>query len=143
MTTGSGANAGSLANGVWGVRPMNTLDVDGGGIASLAGSQLTLPAGTYYCRINCPANRVGHNQARLVNATLGGEILRGNLAFSNVTSDNATTFSEITGQFTLGASSLLQVEHITAGSTGAPYEAGAAGTWPGDQVHLVAEFWKL
>jgi hypothetical protein len=129
------------------IRYFNTL-VNSQGLGSFNNStNISLPAGTYYCRIRVPAFRITSHQARLKNVTAGTFPLYGTSEVSSDSTGGDTTWSEITGQFTLGTQSILQVEQTLEGDTGNGLGyPGPATAWPESgtfEIYTVAEFWKI
>lgn len=133
---------GTFTQDVWQTRILNTEDNDPDGICSLSSNQITLAAGTYECKIRCPAIRVDHHQARLRNITAGTTILLGNSAYTAAGAYYAQDYSVIKGRFTIAASQVLEVQHrcgVTRGTDGfgTPANVGV------DEVYTVAEFRKV
>lgn len=133
------SNGGAFTSGSFLTRTLNTIVNNDQSLASLASNQITLPAGTYRCRILVPGFKVNQHQAQLQNVTTGAIILLG----SGSCSDSATssqTNSEITGKFTLSVSTVLLVQHkcaLTNGTNG----FGVAGNLT-TEVFTVVEIWK-
>jgi hypothetical protein len=129
------------------IRHFNTL-ANSQGLGSFNNTtNISLPAGTYYCRIRVPAFRITSHQARLKNVTAGTFPLYGTSEVSSDSTGGDTTWSEITGQFTLGGTSILQVEQTLEGDTGNGLGyPGPVGAWPESgtfEIYTVAEFWKV
>jgi hypothetical protein len=84
------AAGGGFAASVWRTRYINTEDSDDLGFCTIANNRITLEAGTYRCRITCPAFRVDSHCARLFNVSTQTELLRGTVehtrqeAFSSI-----------------------------------------------------------
>ena len=123
--------------------PFNTHNL----AASLNNGDITLPAGTYQCRISAPAYRVDGHQTRL-KIVNGAVLLYGTSEYSdNTLSPGVQSRSEITGQFTLASTSTIRVEHATktvktVNGLGLP----ATAFWTDGnpvEVYTVAEFWKI
>jgi hypothetical protein len=133
----SGTNGGTFTSGAWQTRTLNTEDVDTAAIGSLAGNQVTLPAGTYRCRIRAPGYACVSHQARLYNVTDAAATLLGSNEYQNV---QAQSNSVVIGRFTIAGAKAFRVEHrcsTTSPTTG----FGVAASW-GTEVYTVAEFWK-
>lgn len=80
-------------------------------LGSVSAGDITLPAGTYQCRISVPAFRIETHQARL--RTSGGvNLLFGTIGFSDASTEGAQDRSDIMGQFELGATTTLRVPHF-------------------------------
>lgn len=130
---------GTFTGGAWRTRDLNTEVADTAGIASVASNQITLAAGTYVCRITCPAMKVNINQARLYNITDGATIA---LGMSMIAGDTiySTSQSVIVSRFTLAAQKVLEVQHYcTTGFN--DYGFGYPNNL-GTEVYTVAEFWR-
>lgn len=131
---------GTFTSGAWQTRTLNTLVADTGSIASLASNRVTLPAGTYLCRIKVPAEFVNHHQARLQDITGGTTLLTGTSEFASTAAGMGTS-SWIEGVFTLAASHALEVQH-QCGTTNATNGFGSPANFT-TEIYTVAEFWKL
>ena len=131
---------GTFTSGAWLTRDLNTIQSDDGGHASVASNQITLAAGTYTCRIVCPAYCVNENQAKLYNVTDAADILLGTTHYTNATNYNAG-YSFVQGKFTLAAQKVLEVRH-RCGSTQATNGMGTLCNF-GTEVYTVAEFWRV
>lgn len=135
-TAGGTATAGS-----WETRTLNTEVTDTGGNATLSSNQITLAAGTYECRIVCPATYVDGHQARLQNVTAGTTLILGQNAYSsNQETDVTATPAFVSGVFTVAGSQALEVQHRVQ-ATRATSGYGTELNW-GTEVYTVAEFWK-
>ena len=84
--------------------------MDAGGYATLSTNQITLPSGTYRCRIQCPAYSVNKHKARLYNITNAAVLLLGS-SQRNPAAGNHTVPSIIIGRFKLAATKVLEVQH--------------------------------
>ncbi len=134
-----GTDGGTFTAGAWQTREINTKVVDVGGYATLSANQITLPAGTYRCRIQCPAYAVNKHQARLYNVTNAAVLLLGS-SQRNPSAGNHTVPSVIIGRFTLAAAKVLEVQHrceTTLATNGLGIAAGFD-----TEVYTIAEFWK-
>jgi len=113
-------NGGTFTAFAWRTRALNTLVIDTGGIASLSANQLTLPAGTYRARALGLAYQTGTNQLSLYNVTASAFLMFGTAGYSAPSTDgNNESFIE--GQFTLSATSDIELRHIcgtTVATTG-------------------------
>jgi hypothetical protein len=137
--------AGGTANAGINTRVFNTTNVSQVAGSLVGTNAFSLPAGTYQCRISAPAYRVNQHQARL-RIQNGNILLYGTSEFAD-SGTIVTTRSLIEGQFTLAASSNLQVEHfVTSGNSVNGFGAFANASWTDDgakEVYSVAEFWRL
>jgi len=104
----SGTNGGTLTNGDWRTRDLNTEVLDEPNAASLSSNQITLDSGTYAAWITCPAHSVGQNRARLQNITDGITLLLG--TSEDAGTANQTLRGAIVGHFTLSAQKVLEVQ---------------------------------
>lgn len=133
---------GDFTSGSWQTRVLNTEDSDPDSILSLSSNQITLAAGTYECRIQCPAFKVDEHQAKLRNITTSTNILLG----TNGKSDNLASYgmdsSVITGRFTIAASQVLEVQHRCA-TTNPTTGFGDDQSLGQSEIYTVAEFWKI
>ncbi len=130
---------GTFSSGAWQTRDLTTIKSDVGGHAALAANQITLAAGTWRCRIQCPAYQVAKHQARLYSISDGLTLALGS-SQRTATTVGTTVFSSIIGRFTLSTSKVLEVQHRceTSFSTyGFGYQAGLD-----TEVYTIAEFWK-
>lgn len=136
------AAGGGFGASAWRTRDINTENSDDGGLCSLSGNQLTLAAGTYRCRITCPAFLVDSHCARLFNVSNQTELIRGTVEFCEQSAyGEAQTRSEIVGQFSIAAAQLLEIQHFCTNSkTGDGFGVRLFST---ENVYTVAEFWKL
>lgn len=139
-TKAQNTNGGTFTSGAWRTRVLNTEDSDVGSHAALASNQITLSAGTYECRISCPAFKVEGHQARLYNTTGAAIVLIGTSESAD-SSNNGSTRSFIVGKFTIATSQALEVQH-RCGSTQASNGLGARANFT-SEVYTIAEFWKV
>jgi len=133
---------GNFTSGAWRTRTLNTESADTGAVCTLASNQITLDAGTYVCRISCPAGYCGKHQARLQNVTDATTVLVGTSEYSgSANTDLVQSHSFISGEFTIGASKALEVQHqcLTTRNTDG---FGVAANFT-TEVYTVAEFWKV
>ncbi len=136
----SATNGGSFTQSTWQKRDITDKVIDGTGSASLATSQITLPAGTYRCRIQCPANSVGGHQVRLRNTTASATLVVGDSQWANSGSTETTTATAV-GQFTVTSGQALEIQHwctSTQNTTGLGKAVGSGEL----ETYTVAEFWK-
>lgn len=146
----SSTNGGTFSG--FAIRNLNTIiSDDGNNVVSLAGDLLTLKAGTYRCRISCPAFQVHRHKARLfkqlplpIGNLIGDNALPliGTSEFTGDT-DSVTTNSVITGRFTLPVDTTIKIIHVCENSVsgnGLGVETGSNDSL--DEVFTIAEFWK-
>lgn len=132
-------SGGTFTAGDWRQRNLTNVVSDTGGFVTLASNQITLPAGTYRCRIRCPAYQVSRHQARLYNVTDGSTLALGSSVRTAPTGGTQNE-SVIVGFFTLTSSKVLEIQHrceTTLANTG----FGIAANF-GIEVYTTAEFWK-
>lgn len=136
----SGTNGGGTTGTTWATRDLNTVDVAGISGVTLVSNVVTgLPAGRYRAIVEAQAYRIGGHRVRLYNVTGAAELLRGTNAHSQPSADTSETVSRLDGEFTLGATSDVRVEHwaeFTRGSDG----FGRAVSDGGSEVYTVARF---
>ena len=106
-----GISGGTFTSGAWRTRTLTNLVADTGGNASLAANQITLLAGTYRVLASAPAFKVERHQLRLQDITGGTTLVLGQAAFSKSTGDFAATPALLSGHFTLGATTVLELQH--------------------------------
>ena len=136
----SGTNGGTFNSGSWQTRDINTEDTDTENIASVSSNQITLPAGTYYCRISCSAYDVGRHKSRLQNITASTTEIIGTSDFT-LYSSHTQTSSIITGMFTITLESIFEIQHRCESSK-ATDGFGVACNFGIDEVYTIAEFWR-
>jgi len=141
----SGTNGGTLTSGSWQKRDLTTEVVDEGSNAALASSQITLGAGTYYCRISCPASDVDSHQARLHETTGTISDVLGTTESCSDPTDMTRSF--IVGKFTVtsghvgAGQNVFEVQHRCQ-TTQSLVGCGVYCGW-GTEVYTIAEFWKV
>lgn len=121
--TPGGQNA---ATSQWIARTLNAVKVNTIAGASLSSDAVTLPAGTYKYAGSAPAHQVGVHKARLQNVTDNTTIDYG----TNESCAATSTRSLLRGQFTIGSTKQIAVQHITGSDNGVyslGYNTGMAG----------------
>lgn len=111
----SGTAGGSATSGSWQTRTLNTEVRNAIAGASLASSQITLPAGTYYAEWSSPGYNIDSHQTRLKNATDNTVLAYGETAEA-ANGVAMMTRSRGSGYFTITSSKAIQVEHRCATS---------------------------
>jgi hypothetical protein len=134
-----GTNAGGFANAAWRTRSLNTVVVNNISGASLSSEQVTLPAGDYYVEASAPAYAVNRHRTKLQNITAGATLLLGTTEYTQA---NVQNRSFVFGEFTLGSSSAIELQHrcsVTVTINGLGVQSGF-----GD-IEIYSEFkvWKL
>lgn len=140
----AGVDGGTFTLGAWRTRDLNTEVVDTGGDAVVAANQVTLLAGTYICRIQCPSSLVLDNKARLRNITDATTELIGTTSKneSGAGSSGMNMPSVIMGRFTIAASKVFEVQHWSTASR-ASSGFGVSGNIDSlNEIYTVVEFWK-
>ena len=102
---------GTFTSGAWRVRDLNASKTNTITGASLASNQITLPAGTYWVHATAPAYRASRHRAKLYNTTGAADVLLGTSTYSGPGAYSAATLSFLSGQFTLTATSVLELQH--------------------------------
>jgi len=100
--------SGTFTSGAWRTRVLNTSKTNTITGASLASNQITLPAGTYWVHATAPAFNTGRHLAKLYNTTGAADVLLGTSAYSGTFQSGQSVLS---GQFTLTATSVLELQH--------------------------------
>lgn len=136
----SGNNGGGFTLGAWRQRDINFEQSDTGNHATILANQIILEAGTYECRIICPATTVSLHQARLQNMTDTATELTGT-SMNTTAATTVVTHSVIVGKFTITAQKIFQIQHQSS-ATQAATGFGVANSL-GDEYYTLAEFWKV
>lgn len=135
----SGTNGGTFTSGARQTRDLNEEVADTGNHVSVAANQITAAAGTYTVYAVAPAWEVDDHQAYLQDITNGVTLLEGTaeMAPYSATSDRPLSVSIITGQITLDAETILEVQHECT-HTVATIGYGTATGW-GDEIYTTIE----
>lgn len=133
---------GTATAGAWTTRDMNNVQVNRITGASVASNQVTLPAGTYRFDARAPAIGVGAHQIRLRNITDAVDVDTGSSGFSISSALNAQTDSVISGEFTITATKVFEIQHNVA-VTRATNGFGAAANLGTTEIYTQAKFWRL
>lgn len=114
--------------------------------ANLNSNQLTLPAGTYRCRISCPANSCNRHSAYLYNVTDANIAVQGSSENANNQGENIVqTRSLIIGQFTIAGNKVFEIRHYIespAGGTNTADLGDPTNVSGMTEIYTIAEFWK-
>jgi hypothetical protein len=102
---------GTFTSGAWRTRTLNTVKANTIGGASLSGNQITLPAGTYWCDITCPAYYMDNHHARLQSISGTSTTILGTSETAISSAYGSQTRSFIRGRFTLAQATVLEVQH--------------------------------
>ena len=103
-------NGGTFTAGSWLTRTLNTEHYNGITGASLAGNQLTLPAGTYLMKWSAPAYKSQQHCARLYNVTDSAVVDYG-ISEYNAAGDAVQTRSIGKKVVTIASAKAFRVEH--------------------------------
>jgi len=131
---------GTFTSGAWQKRDLNTVVTNEITGASLASSQITLPAGTYEARFSCPAFAVSRHKAKLYNVTASANIILGSSEDSPPTGSVDKSFGF--GRFTLAVQSVLELRHQCQ-ITYATYGLGVESNFAVIEVYSQIEIRKI
>jgi len=136
-----GVVGGGFTKDAWQTRVLNTVGTNEITGASLATNQITLPAGTYRLAASAPAQGVEFHQARIQDTTGAATLLLGS---SNYTSNADAVFNHsfITGQFTIGVESDIELQHYCSQTNGVN-GFGQACSFGVGEVYSVVEIWEI
>lgn len=144
-----GTAGGTFTDGDWQQRALNT-KTPSDGIGTLNNNRITLPAGTYRCRIGCPGLQVALHKALLFDVTGETVLVFGSTAFNGGGGAYAQTNSWIVGEFSLSTPSELGILHRCSDTKttdgfgrAANFGLGIGDVVPVDELYTVAEFWKI
>ncbi len=112
----SGAGPGNIS-GSWGTRTLNTVQSNTIAGASLASSQITLPAGTYQISASTPALNSQQFKARLYNVTTSAVLIVGTSEKPFGNSIHPVTRSFVNGCITLTGTTVIRLEDISGSGT--------------------------
>ena len=107
----AGTNGGSFASGDWRTRDLNTVLTNEIAGASLAGNQITLPAGNYFIIASAPGLAVNAHRLKLRNITDESDVLVGTTEYA-CAATLCEARSAVTGRFHLAAEKVLELQHI-------------------------------
>jgi hypothetical protein len=109
----SGVDAGTFTSGAWRTRTINTELQNTITSASLASSQITLPAGTFYLEASAPAFQTSSNNLRWYNITDSASVAVGTNSYSQYQTDVMMNAS-LRCTFTIAASKIFELQHYGA-----------------------------
>lgn len=133
-------NGGTFTAGDWRQRDLQTIVADTAGIASVAGNQVTLPAGSYKVTGRGLAFLVNGHQLRVYDVTHSAVLAIGLDARSS-SADGSGTLATAGGYFTLTETANIQLQH-RCGTTRANTGFGQPNNW-GVEVYSEIEFWRF
>ena len=111
-TQTSGTNGGTFTSGSYIKRTLNTTVVNNISGCSIASSVITLPAGTYHLRAECPAHYVNSHKAKLRNTTDSTDTQIGQNGYSGQTTGSGVfTRALVEAYFTITASKNFEIQH--------------------------------
>lgn len=134
-------DSGTFTSGAWQTRVLNTVVTNAIEGASLGSNQITLPAGKYYIEASAPAYRVDQHRVRFRNITAASVIMYGQGEMNN-TPAAVSTSALLTGEFTLAAEGVLELQHRcittkTGNGFGVPFAFGDT------EKYAVVKVWKI
>ncbi|RYZ76898.1 MAG: hypothetical protein EOP05_03610 [Proteobacteria bacterium] len=121
-----GAASVACTAGTWLTRILNTVTYSSISGASLAGNQVTLPAGKYLVDGRASASNVNLHQTVLYNVTNSSFAIPGTLARSTA-SGGTTSDSFVSGILVLGAPTVFELRHRCQNSDASGFSRASAG----------------
>lgn len=137
----AGTDAGGFTSGAWRVRALNTEVRDVFGYCTLAASQFTLAAGTYFIAWSAPGRSVGRHQTRLRNVT-GAATIKSGTSVSTDTGNSNGSESRGSAVVTLAAGQALEINHQCQ-TTKATNGLGEAANFAETEVYCRVEIWRV
>ena len=138
----SGTAGGTFTSGAWRTRDINTTVVNDITGASISSNQITLPAGTYRINSSAPAWGCAAHKAQLYDTTGTAVLLGGTSESTFVTPSQSGSRSIVSGNFTIGVESDLELQH-QCGTTRSTDGLGTASTFSVNEIYSQVEIWKL
>lgn len=140
----SGTDGGTATAGTYVARNLNTIAENTITGASLSSNQVTLLAGKYGARASAPARvTAGSHRIRLRNITAGATLVLGT-SETNGQSASEQTRSHLVGTFTLGATSVLELQHHRSSLNGGATHLGFPSSISGEnEVYSQLEIWRI
>ncbi len=136
----AGTDGGTFTSGSWQTRDLNQIDDPDGIVSTLTANQISLPAGTYFVRASAPGASVQWHKTRLYDVTGAATLLVGTPEYSTGSGTNQTR-SELVGRFTLGVSSLVELQH-RCDSSESSVGLGRAAGWSEVETYAQLEIVK-
>lgn len=136
----SGVAPSAASRNAWTKFPLNTEVIDTGSLGSLASNQITLAAGTYTCEAFMPSMRARGTKLRLRDTT-GGTTLVIGLTVESYSGINESNFSTLSGAFTIGVQSVLELQYYFRDSDSTAAFSNASSTGE-NEVYGVITFQK-
>jgi len=137
----AGTDAGGFTSAAWRTRALNAEVRDVFGYCTLAASQFTLAAGTYYIHWSAPAHQTGAHQTRLRNTT-GATTLKSGTSEKVTNSSTAQSRSHGSTVVMLAAAQVLELQH-QANTTKATDGLGQASNFAETEVYARCEIWRV
>jgi hypothetical protein len=141
----AGTNGGTFTSGAWRTRDLNTEVVDTGGNGSVSSNQVTLAAGTYDVIGSAPAFNLSYHAARLYDITNSAVLLDGTGEFTQGGA-SVSTRSWVIGRIVLSGSTVIELQHYSAGTQGTNgfgVSANSGGISVAHEVYSRLAFYKV
>ncbi len=107
----NGTNGGTFTAGSYVRRTLNTIATNTISGASLAGSQFTLPAGTYNLMARAPARLVNNHRLKIRNITDDEDAILGSNTHAGGDPGGIHTDSWVIGQITITGTKVFELQH--------------------------------
>ena len=142
---------GTFTSGAWQKRTLNVEVADTGADCSLATSQFTLAAGTYYIKALAPAHNVEKHKIRLheTTDTLSDIIgLNAEAEYNFTNADYTQTYAALFGKFTITSGNvsanqnIFEIQHY-CGTTANTNGFGTPCNFSVIEVYTTVELWKI
>lgn len=137
----SGTAGGTFTSGSFQTRTLNTLVRNANSIASLSGSRVVLPAGSYYIEWSAPGWVCNQHQTRLFNATDSSLIAYGQGAYSNSGATYASSYSRGSAFVTIATPKSIGIDH-RCNSTRATDGFGLAMGFSTTEIYAELKAWR-
>lgn len=132
-------NPQSLTATTWNIRALQTTVTNELSGASLASSQITLPAGTYFVESSVPGFACDLHKAKLYNLTSAADQIIGSAAFASSVAPYGMSHSIIKGKFELTVASSFEIRHyVSTTSTSVALATGVSA-----ENYTEVWFWKI
>jgi len=137
-----GGAGGALTTGAWRTRPLTLAKTNNIVGASLASNQITLLAGKYYAESDATIYTTNYTISRLFNVTGALILLVGRVAVSG-TIDGTTDALMLSGEFTLAAQSVVELQHYSFSTYAAGMGPAMSDIGQGSNIYANLKIWKL
>jgi len=138
----SGTAGGTFTTGSWVERALQTVVQNDGGIASISGNEVTLPAGTYDITCSAPAHRVAGHKARLYDVT-NSVVIGNGTSESCGTASNEDTRSWVMCRVTVEGPTAFRIEHYCTTTRATDGRGQAAGIPSTDEIYSTFQAIKV